>query len=217
MTKRVLIPELLDQLEHDDPAALRSRADLIRINGILGNFRWLKKTLEAQGAADGKTHVVEIGAGDGHFIKKFAASHPNVNYTAIDLAPEPPNWPSDLNWKQGDAMNCLSEVGGDILIANLFLHHLTDPQLSELGNGLKNYRAVICNEPARFRAFHFLGKGVQLIGVNYVTRFDMHASINAGFRHSELPSTLGLTPPNWHIDAFHSIFGMYRMLATQDR
>ncbi|MEM1296581.1 MAG: hypothetical protein AAGH89_14535 [Verrucomicrobiota bacterium] len=214
MTNRVLIPELLDQLEHDDPAALRSRADLIRINGILGNFRWLKKTLEVQGAADGSAHVVEIGAGDGHFIKKFSAIHPKVNYTAIDLAPEPPNWPSNLKWRQGDATDCLTEVGGDILIANLFLHHLTDTQLAKLGEGLRTYRAVICNEPARFRAFHFLGKGVQLIGVNYVTRFDMHASINAGFRHPELPTTLGLSSPRWDIKGFHSIFGVYRMLAT---
>tara|TARA_R110002096_G_scaffold100173_9_gene222011 strand:+ start:178 stop:831 length:654 start_codon:yes stop_codon:yes gene_type:complete len=217
MTKRVLTQEILDQLEHDHPDALRSRADLIRINGILGNFRWLRKALEEQGAADGSAHVVEIGAGDGHFIRKFAAAHPKVNYTAIDLAPKPPEWPSNLNWKQGDALDCLPEVGGDILIANLFLHHLTDAQLAKLGEGLSGYRAVICNEPARFRAFHVLGKGVQLIGVNYVTRFDMHASINAGFRHTELPTALGLEQAGWHIEAFHSIFGIYRMLATQER
>ncbi len=215
MTSRVFVPEILDQLDHDDPDALRSRADLQRINRLLGNFRWLQAALESQGATDGSLHVVEIGAGDGHFIREFARLHPNVRYTAIDLAPRPANWPENLGWRQGCVLETLDAVGGDVLVANLILHHLTDEQLARLGASLRRYRAVICNEPARFRAFHVLGRGLQLIGVNYVTRYDMHASINAGFRHGELPGVLGLGAPQWRVQASHSPLGFFRMVANR--
>ena len=215
MTSRVLVPEILDQLDHDDPDALRSRADLRRINRVLGNFRWLRRALETLGAGDGSLRVVEIGAGDGHFIREFARTHPNVRYTAIDLAPRPENWPENLGWRQGCALEHLDGAEGDVLVANLFLHHLNDEQLTRLGAALRGYRAVICNEPARFRAFHVLGRALQLLGVNYVTLYDMHASINAGFRHRELPSVLGLEQPDWRVQASHSPLGFFRMIATR--
>jgi hypothetical protein len=43
--RRVVIPELLDHLPQDDPAAERSRADLRRINFLMGNGRWVTRTL----------------------------------------------------------------------------------------------------------------------------------------------------------------------------
>ncbi len=215
MKCRVLVPKILDQLDHDAPDALRSRKDLQRINQLLGNFRWLKKTLAKLGALDGSTPIVELGAGDGLFVKRLVQAYPQIRYTAIDLAPRPIKWPENLGWKQGDALNSLAETGGGILIANLFLRHLTDAQLRQLGCGLSPFQAVICNEPARYRIFHGLGKFLHLIGLNHVTRFDMHASIDAGFRGNELSASLDLRPDDWEVTSTQSVFGILRMVALR--
>ena len=45
MLKRTVIPELLDHLPADDPHAMRSRRDLRRINFLMGNERWIRRTL----------------------------------------------------------------------------------------------------------------------------------------------------------------------------
>lgn len=44
-TMRKLTPELLDHLPHDDPSALRSRRDLLRINLFMGNESKLKNQI----------------------------------------------------------------------------------------------------------------------------------------------------------------------------
>ncbi|MEO1844804.1 MAG: hypothetical protein ABGZ37_11065, partial [Akkermansiaceae bacterium] len=63
---RVVQPELLDELPFDDPDALRSRRDLRFINGVMGNFRWMRRRLA--GRAEGR--VIELGAGDGAFLRE---------------------------------------------------------------------------------------------------------------------------------------------------
>ncbi|OYU98743.1 MAG: hypothetical protein CFE26_27060, partial [Verrucomicrobiales bacterium VVV1] len=42
---RQLVPELLDALPAADPAAVHSRRDLRRINALMGNTRWFRRTL----------------------------------------------------------------------------------------------------------------------------------------------------------------------------
>ncbi|MEO0446739.1 MAG: hypothetical protein AAF191_11765 [Verrucomicrobiota bacterium] len=216
MEERVLEPELLDELPFDDPAAMRSREDLQRLNGWLGNFGWFRREIERLGGVDGKTHVVELGAGDGTLPLGFLEKGCPLRYTAIDLAPAPENWPeSRLTWCQGDALEKVEEVGGDILFANLFLHHLTDEQLGRLGEKLAGYRAVLCNEPARWRLFHFLGRAFQMVGANYVTRFDMHVSLNAGFRGNEVAERMGLREPEWQVRSVQTPVGFLRMIAER--
>jgi hypothetical protein len=41
--ERVVKPEILDDLPMDDPSARASRADLRRINFLMGNERWILK------------------------------------------------------------------------------------------------------------------------------------------------------------------------------
>ncbi|MCU0753184.1 MAG: hypothetical protein MUC40_09220 [Akkermansiaceae bacterium] len=45
MKSRIVEPEILDHLPHDDPAARRSRLDLRRINFLMGNERWILRVL----------------------------------------------------------------------------------------------------------------------------------------------------------------------------
>lgn len=213
MSARHLVCELLDQLDHDDPSAIRSRADIRRINGLMGNFRWLRRTLERSGALGANLRIVEIGAGRGDLGLELRRRHPRVNYTGIDLVPPPRGFP--LPWRQGDALAQLADCKGDVLVANLFLHHLSDTRLRELGGLLSSYQAVICNEPLRSSRSQALALAVRGLGINHVTRFDIHASIEAGFRDRELPRMLGMAERPWRVDVSHTFLGAYRMIALR--
>jgi len=65
MDQRVVIPELLDHLPADDPEALRSRRDLRRINFLMGNERWICRSV-CRFPEEANRGIVEIGAGDGN-------------------------------------------------------------------------------------------------------------------------------------------------------
>ena len=56
---------------------------------------------------------------------------------------------------------------------------------------------------------------MRLLGINYVTREDIHTSINAGFRDQELPTLLGLDPLHWKVKTSTTLLGAYRMVATR--
>jgi len=217
MKLRVIEKEILDQLSHDDPDAVRSRQDIQKINRIMGTYRWLRRCLIALGAERTHLHVVELGAGCGTFARWITSSLPNLSYSAIDLVPKPKEWPNRLNWHQGDAVRDLRKIQGDVILANLFLHHLTDSQLAELGLGLlaAPTRALICNEPARLHRSLWLSQATPLLGINSVTRIDVQTSIKAGFRGDELPRLLGLYEDQWKIDSGHSLLGAIRMTALR--
>jgi len=207
---RQLVPEILDQLPHDDPDAIRSRGDIQRINALAGSHRWAERTLRHLKPQ----HLVEVGAGCGTLLKRLAHSQPDCRFTAIDLIPRPTDLPSSIHWIQGDALEKIPK-DGDVLLANLFLHHLNDGQLAQLGGKLHGYRALVCCEPARSNGNHYLGYLARLLGINYVTRFDLHASIDAGFRDQELPQSMGLKDLEWNVRTEQTHFGIYRMVATR--
>ena len=116
--KRAVVPEILDHLDSADPAAVRSRRDLRRINWLMGNFRWLERALRELGSP---TSLVEVGCGDGRFISQLAARGWK-DLTAVDLAPPPPDLPENVTWLQQDVSSALAGTRGGILVANLFWH-----------------------------------------------------------------------------------------------
>jgi hypothetical protein len=183
---RKLTPELLDHLPHDDPGAMRSRADLRRINFFMGNERWIASMIPA-----GTRHITEIGAGEGHLLTHLARKFPQAEITAYDLAPRPAHLPLSVKWTQGDLFTQAPSTHGGTLIANLFLHHFTDPQLRDLGKWMSSFDTLIINEPLRARLPVLLGK-LAAPFVHPITRHDMRVSIEAGFRLGELPAALGL-------------------------
>src|SRR5258706_501667 len=84
MHARVLEPEWLDELPPQDPRAVRSRADLRRVNWGMANARMLAKALQP-GLAPG-ARIVELGlrAGGRSARRRPAAGWP------LTRAPPPP-------------------------------------------------------------------------------------------------------------------------------
>jgi hypothetical protein len=210
---RLVEPEILDRLPADDPAAIRSRADLRRINCLMGNERWLmRRILQLPSARRG---VWEIGAGEGRLLQRLATRDPEIPLTGCDLAPRPADLPDRIVWRQGDVFDELPTASGGVLVANLFLHHFEDPLLARFGSLLSNFGALCINEPCRSSLAIAQGR-LLLPFVGPVTRHDMLVSIRAGFRRGELPERLGLKTGGWRVREETTWRGAIRMLAWRD-
>jgi len=215
---RVVAPEILDELPHDHPDAIASRRDLVRVNAVMGNPRWLlaQARANADAIADG---ITEIGAGDGRLAMRMAARFPETTVSAIDLAPAPREpLPPNLVWRQIDLFKAKSaHSSGGLLVACLMLHHFEAHQLEILGRDfIPNFQALAIVEPDRRRTAHFLGR-LAWPFINRVTRHDMHVSIDAGFARGELACLLGLSTSDWRIMESHTITGARRLFARKIR
>ncbi len=210
MKTRIVEPEILDNLPHDDPAARRSRSDLRRINCLMGNDRWVLATL-ANISIKSASMICEIGAGDGVLVEKIQRRFPNSRVTACDLVPRPTGIQSSIDWRSGDLFHQAPPSGGT-LVANLFLHHFEGEQLHRLGNLCDGFDVLIFNEPDRSAIAALLGTLLHPF-VNHVTRHDMQTSIRAGFRTGEIADLLGLDPSLWRIRETSTWRGARRVLA----
>jgi hypothetical protein len=204
---RKLTPELLDHLPHDDPGAIRSRNDLTRINQFMGNEAWILSNLHPN-----LTNITEIGAGCGGLLSKIHSILPQANLTAYDLAPRPADLPESIHWIQSDIFENPPIQTKGVLIANLILHHFTDPQLTQLGSWIRNFDTIITNEPLRSPLPALLGK-LAYPFIHPITRHDMRVSIEAGFVRGELPTLLDLPSAGFEIRESSTWRGAQRMLA----
>jgi SAM-dependent methyltransferase len=210
---RKVVLEILDHLPTDDPAARRSREDLRRINFLMGNERWVCRTLRdfPEAASRG---IVELGAGDGILAGKIARLYPNAAVTACDLAPRPASLEKNVRWQRGDLLDGECDLRGGILIANLFLHHFEGDALRKLGSLCEGFDVLVFNEPDRARLPHVLGFTMWPM-INHVTRHDMHVSISGGFMGREIPHLLGLDEAKWRISESYTWRGARRVLGCR--
>lgn len=183
--KRVVEPEILDDLDPDDPAAVESRADLRRINFLMGNERWILRRVAEHREAAGKG-IVELGAGEGRLLRRLSAFGPA---TGVDRVPRPSGIPPEIGWRQECALST-GQAGG-VLVANLFLHHFEDEALRKLGGMARRFDLLVAVEPFRSPGALRLGRMMNAF-VGPVTRHDMAVSIRAGFRPGELARAMGL-------------------------
>jgi len=200
---RLIQPELLDHLPETDPAAIRSRRDLQRINWWMGNARKAARAINEAVVQPGPRKCIELGAGDGSFflrVVRLLGSGWNGSHVLLldrkDLVSAGTRTSLEqLGWQvqtlQVDVFEALPLLAErcDVMLANLFLHHFTDSRLQELfpltaaRTGL-----FVAVEPRRSALSLLFSRLLWFIGCNHVTRHDAIVSVRAGFSGSELSS-----------------------------
>ena len=220
LAERQLVPEILDALSPDDPRAKRSRADLRRINGLMGNARIIASLVNRHAEPRPGARFVEIGAGDGQqtlrVARRLAPQWPDAKLLLLDINPsvasdtqraiEALGWSVEIvaadvfDWSGGD------RASHDVAWVNLVLHHFERKDLERLMAALAaRARVVVAAETRRTVPSLLAAWATALIGANDVTRHDAPASVRAGFRGRELAAAWpgptvfeGLRPPFTH-------------------
>jgi len=234
MKARHVQSELLDELAPADPAAVHSRGDLRRLNGIMGNPAILARALlrhsGAAPARPGRLRLLDLGSGDGtallHVARLLAVGGVTAEATLLDrlnlVTPATRRAFAALGWTvevvAADAHLWLGETrtAVDVVVANLFLHHFTDGSLAVLLRRAATATGLfIACEPRRSTAGLAASRLVGLIGCNGVTRHDAVASVRAGFTGSEL-STLWPAVPGWKLDEGAAGLFSHRFIARRN-
>jgi hypothetical protein len=206
---RALTPEILDFLSPDDPDAMRSRRDLARINAVMRQDAIMAEALANYPAPK---LLTDLGGGDGRFLLglagRLAKRWPGVRAVILDrqdiVSDETRARFAALGWHcevlRGDIFETLPQIEPDIVLANLFLHHLDDAALTRLlALVAARAKAFVACEPRR-SALALLGaRLVFVLGANHVSRHDAVASVQAGFRGREL-SALWPKDERWRLD-----------------
>jgi hypothetical protein len=191
VSARVLTPEILDFLAPDDPRAICSRRDLLRINVAM---RQSAIMADALAGVPAPKVLADLGGGDGRFLlgvaRRLARRWPGVHAVILDqhdiVSAETRAGFAALGWDcevlRGDIFESLPRLQPDIVTANLFLHHLDEAALTRLLAAVAaRTRTFVACEPRRG---HFALLGARLVGMlgaNDVTRHDAVVSVRAGF------------------------------------
>lgn len=209
---RHVTAETLDHLEPDDPAAIRSRRDLVRVHRAMGTrsivMRSWRELLETERNSP-PLRILEIGAGDGSLLlgvaQAMAPHWPPVQLTLLDrqdiVTPATLARYGELGWDAqvhvADVLSWADRPDGrdsstapprwDLITTTLFLHHFEGSQLDQLLSAVaaRTDHFFAC-EPKRSwlpLAGSYL---VGAIGANAVTREDAVLSVQAGFRDHEI-------------------------------
>ena len=102
-------------------------------------------------------------------------------------------------WAEDQATGRQDAGDPGVVIANLFLHHFDDVQLTELFRAVAGRaRLFVALEPQRAAWPLFCCRLLWAIGCNSVTRYDAAVSVRAGFSGREL-SALWPKDPGWEL------------------
>lgn len=201
MKFRRLTPEILDSLPPTDPGAVASRRDLQRLHSTLGQIhlwrRWLRKMFPDRPPSS----LVDLGSGDGHLFTRvlplaFPSGGGGARLFFVDPQPSIPESSLDLLRKQNWLPTVLTSGAlewareappTELVLSNLFLHHLEDEKIRDLFGLLARITPIFAaSEPSRNFWSRMGCQLLPLLRCHPVTLHDARVSVEAGFRGTEL-------------------------------
>lgn len=220
---RIVAKEALDYLAPNDPAALRSRRDLVRVHLAMGTRAIMSKAWQALlGTQPGNVplRILELGAGDGTLLLGVARSlrHclPPVQLTLLDrldiVSAATIASFEELGWsvliQRANVLDWAEQMESskprwDLISTTLFLHHFESWQLKQLlaKTAICADRFIAC-EPRRSMLALTGSYLVGAIGANKVTREDAVLSVRAGFRGAEITAHWPADLAHWQLREF---------------
>jgi len=222
---RVVAAETLDHLAPDDPAARRSRRDLVRLHRAMGTRSIVSRgwrALVSPERAGSPLRILELGAGDGRLLlgvaRSLAPRWPRVQLSLMDrqdiVAPATLAGFAEMGWSAQvqaadvlawaapphDAAPGMPTPRWDLIATTLFLHHFDGGELDLLlaAAASRCDRFFACEPSRSWRALagsHLVGA----IGANAVTREDAVLSVHAGFRGGEVSARWPRAGGRWQV------------------
>lgn len=230
---RVVEPELLDNLPPADLRAVGSRADLQRLNLIMGHAGILSRAFRSEFAEASfrsrPLRLVELGAGDGTLLLRLAhrsaADGVIAEVTLLDrqnlVSAETRRAFAALNWSvesaTTDAFAWLKQSAPavEVMLANLFLHHFPDELLRALLRlvAARTNLFIAC-EPRRSPLALAASRWLRFIGCNDITQHDAVRSARAGFLGREI-SALWPADHQWQLSEQSAGFFSHYFIAKR--
>ena len=223
--QRVVAAETLDRLAPDDPAARRSRRDLVRVHRAMGTRSIVSRgwqALVSPERAGAPLRILELGAGDGSLLLGVARSltprWPQVELCLMDrqdiVTPATLASFAEVGWsarvqqadvlswaaRPDDATQGTTSPRWDLITTTLFLHHFDRGELDLLlaAAASRSDRFFACEPSRSWRALagsHLVGA----LGANGVTREDAVLSVHAGFRGVEISTRWPQAGSRWQM------------------
>jgi hypothetical protein len=217
IASRIVLSELLDELDPNNPLARRSRADLRRVHRAMCSLSILKAAISRLRLTAPPTRILELGAGDASLLPRLARAKSEwraVALTVLDrhdlLSKETRDAFAQLGWEltvlRADVLDWAKEHHAqhvDLCVTTLFLHHFELSALKFLMAAIaEQSEAFVACEPRR-NAFSWLrSQLVGILGANAVTRGDAVKSVEAGFTDQELTATWPNSQADWCCDEY---------------
>ena len=221
--RRIVRPEILDELPVADPRAIRSRRDLQRVNRVMGSCGILSRALRralAPAPQRAPLRILELGAGDGSLALRIATHlatrWPEAELTLLDrqaLLGEAtgtafahlgwtlrPLTVDVLEWARAPTQQQPSGRW-DVALANLFLHHFEEDGLRALFAAVAARCDVfVACEPRRNLPALLGSRLLPALGVSADTLHDAIVSVRAGFLGCELSRLWPAGKTHWRLE-----------------
>ncbi|MDP9082281.1 MAG: class I SAM-dependent methyltransferase [Pseudomonadota bacterium] len=209
---RIVLPELLDELEPNDPRARRSRRDLRYVHRAMRSLSILQRAIARLRLAAPPKRILELGAGDASLMLRLAQAQRDwggVALTILDrhdlLSKETRDAYQQLGWDltvvRANVIEWAKEVHAqhfDLCVTTLFLHHFDRAALSTLMAAIAaESAAFVACEPRRNAVSWLASQFVGILGANAVTRHDAVTSVGAGFVDRELMESWPKPHADW--------------------
>jgi 2-polyprenyl-3-methyl-5-hydroxy-6-metoxy-1,4-benzoquinol methylase len=201
MKTRILTPELMDDPDLDPVKHRQALAGLARLNAWSGGAGLLWKELRRLASQAGRPlRVLDVATGSGDVPIQLAkrAKHAGIpmHFTGCDVSDTALSAARqnalqagvELQVFQHDVFHTALPSGFDVILASLFLHHLTDEQavalLQDMGRATQ--QAIIVSDLVRSRLnLVVVTVASRLLSRSPIVHFDGPASVRAAYTSAE--------------------------------
>ncbi len=205
LSKRTLVPELMDDPHLDIGKHNQALAGLRRINWWSGSGKQIASAIRQRFSAVSRLSVLDIGCGAGDVtssvMTRLRRYYSSVDMLGVDISQTAINSAtgkhaftevagSALRFQQHDVFASLESLGRfDVVYCNLFLHHFSEELGWQLLKKMESLatQCVVVDDLVRSRTGYWLAQiGCRLLSRSEIVHFDGPQSVRAAYSIEEV-------------------------------